>query len=323
MSLFGQLFGHRSEQGHERDGPALLPAIERAVTVVEPLLKQVGGYPGRYRKPVAAALEYAQHLASIVPGPVKVDRESYAKDAYVHALFPDIHAVTESICASVALHEYQHNHPARDEFYALMGMRRIEKKVVGMELSGEVVQHDVVQKAVYFTSHTIDNPAPTENQAREQVAISFFDSLTGKVKQRVEQRKHGKQSLMLEKDMLLSRLRTAKARDKPALEAQLARFMEGLQAIVGSLELSNYVEDFEAVLLRPEEYLRIDQTPIVLDSMGIRRATDDAEWGDAIMFHDLIGYDRRDWTVTMVHCSNLQSESFAEKLDRAYRRLAI
>jgi hypothetical protein len=319
MSMFGQILGHHSE--HE--DPALLPAIERAVTAVEPLLKQMSGYPGRYSKPVAATLDYAQHLAISVPGPVTIDRESYARDAFVHALFADVSAVSESICASMAVQDYQREFPASKELYALMGMRRIEKKVVGMELSGDVVQHDVAQKAVYFTGHTIDNPAPSEQQVREQVAMSFFDSLVGKVKQRVKQRKHDKESLMQEKDMLLSHLRNANAPDRPALESKLERVMDGLQTIVGMLELSSYAKDFEAVLLKPEEYLHMDQTAINLDSMGIRRAADDTGRAEGILFNDLIGYDRRDWTVTLVHCSNLQNESFAEKLDKAYRKLTI
>jgi hypothetical protein len=323
MGVFGNLFGHRGNKLSERDDPALLPAIERAVSAVEPLLKQVGGYPDNYRKPVAAALEYAHHLATSVPGPVTVSRESYASDAYIHALFPSVDLIRDALCASHAIQEYQRDFPASNELYALMGMRRNEKTVVGMELAGQTVQRDVVQQAVYFTSHTLDHPAPTEQQAREQVAMSFFDSLAGKVKQRVEQRKHDKQALMLGKDMLVARLRTAKQNERPALEAQLDRLMEGLQAIAGSLELGNYAEDFAAVLLRPEEYLRLVQTPIVLDSMGIRRTADDTARGAAILFNDLIGYDRRDWTVTMVHCSDLQNESFAEKLDKAYRRLAI
>lgn len=323
MGVFGNLFGFGSEPCGERDGPALLAAIERAVTAVEPLLRQISGYPDSYRKPVAAALEYAHRLAASVPGPVTVDRESYAKDAFVHALFADVDAVAEATCSSLALQDYQREFPASDELYALMGMRRNEKTVVGMELAGDVVQRDVVQQAVYFTSHTLANPAPTEPQARELVAMSFFDSLTGKVKQRVEQRKQEKQAQLLEKDMLMARLRNVHDRDRPALEAQLAGMISRLQSSSSALELSNYAADFEAVLLHPEEYLHLEQTAINLDGMGIRRNGDEASQGELILFNDLIGYDRRDWTVTIVRCSNLQNESFAEKLDKAYRRLAI
>jgi hypothetical protein len=41
------------------------------------------------------------------------------------------------------------------------------------------------------------------------------------------------------------------------------------------------------------------------------------------VFNELIGFDRRDWTVTMVHCSNIQSETFAARLETAYRMLSI
>ena len=319
MELFGHLFGH----DEQNDIPDLLPAIDRAVSRVEPLLKQIGSYPHSYRKPVAFALEYARNLAASLPGPVIVSRESYARDAFVHALFPAMDTVSETLCSSIAVQDYRHNFPAINELYALMGMRRNEKTVVGMDLSGQTIQRDVVQKAVYFTSHTLENPATSEQQARDQVAWSFFDSLASKVKKRVKLRKRDKQSQMQEMDMLMARLRTADALAKPALEEELAKMLSHMQSTINSLELNNYMEDFEAVLLDPEKYLRLVQTPIILDSMGIRRAGDEASPGETIIFNDLIGFDRRNWTVTMVHCINIQRESYATRLERAYRKLAL
>ena len=319
MGWFGQLFGH----GEERAAPELLPAIERAVCAVDPLLKQSGGYPENYRKPVMAAWDYSRSLAASVPGPVVINLESYAKDTLVHALFPSADFITDAFGSSVALRDYHRKFPAAGELYAMMGMRRFEKTTVGMELSGEVIQRDVVQKVVYFTSHTIENPAPNEEQARDQAALSFFDSLVGKVKKRIGARRQDWQTLLHEKDSLVARLRTADAEARPALQEALARVMATIQTSAGSLELHSYLEDFEAVLLSPEQHLRLNQTPIVLDSMGIRREGNDTNRGEAVIFNELIGFDRRDWTVTMVHCSNLQSESFAARLDKAYRKLAL
>lgn len=319
MGLFEQLFDH----GREKAALELLPVIERAVSAVEPLLKQAGGYPGNYRKPVMTALEYARSLSSSVPGPVAIDRESFAKDAFVHALFPSADCVADAFGASVALQEYHRKFPAANDLYALMGMRRFEKNTLGMELSGDVIQHDVVQKIVYFTSHTIENPAPSEEQARDQAALSFFDSLTGKVRKQIAARKHDRQSLLQERDRLTARLRVADAGARPALQEELSGVMAAIHTSTGSLDLRSYLEDFEAVLLNPEQYLRLNQTPIILDSMGIKREGSDANLGKAVIFNELVGFDRRDWTVTMVYCSNIQSESFAAKLEKAYRRLAI
>ena len=213
MIIFRRLFNH----GGKKIPSGLLLAIERAVYSVEPLLKQLSGYPENFRKPVANALEYVHSLAASVPGPVMVDRESYAKDAFVHVIFPSIDTIPEAICSSLALQDYLRDFPATDELYALMGMRRFEKSMVGMELSGQTIQRDVVQKVVYFTSHTLENPAPSEQQARDLVASSFFDSLVSNVKKRVERRKQSKQSQLLEKDLLMARLRTANAHERIAL----------------------------------------------------------------------------------------------------------
>lgn len=319
MGLFEQLFSH----GHDKDMPALLPAIERAVSIVEPMLRQSKGYPALYHKPVACALEYARSLASALPGPVEINRESYAREAFVHALFPSVDYITDAFASSVAVQDYYREFPDTRELCALMGMRRFEKNIMGMELSGEVMHRDVIQKVVYFTSHTIENPAPTEKLAREKVALSFFDSLAGKVKKRVEARKQDWQLQLQEKDSLASRLRAADAHTRPALEKEFSNKVAQMQSIASLMDWSHYIEDFEEVLLNPEQYLRLNRIPMVLDSMGIKQEGIEASQQDAILFNELIDFDRRDWTVTMVYGDKPNSELLAANLDKAYRKLAI
>lgn len=317
MDVFGHLFG----QGSGEDNLALDAAIDRAVSAVEPLLKNMSGYPDSYRKPIVTALEYAHNLAADLPGPVTVDRESYAKDPFVHSLFPSADLIHDGLCASPSLRDYQLKFPASDELYALMGMRRSEKTVAGTEMSGQTEQHGGSQKAVYFSSHTIEDPAPTEQMARDLAAMSFFDSLVSKVRIRIGLRKQELLSRIQEKDLLTDLLRAANPRTRPALELELSRTMKAMQAASDSLELRNFIGDFEAVMLHPEEHLRMVETPIVTDSMGTKRDAGDTRRGEAIVFSDLIGYDRRDWTVTLVRCNNLRSVSFAKKPDNLYRKL--
>lgn len=305
------------------DAPGLEAALARAVSVVEPLLAQTKGYPERYLSPVRTALNYATQLAASVPGPVTVDREAYAKDALVHALFPDVDAISAAFTSSLGLQNYLRGAAPGSEFYALMGMRRIEKKIIGMEPAGMIVQRDVLQQAVYFGDHTIESPSPSEALAREQIALRFFDALAGKVRERIEQRRQARQALADEIDMLLAHLRAAFDSDRPDMEQRLEKLTDNLQYVTESLDLERYAEDFEAVLLQPQQHLRLQQIEINLDSMGIRRTGDEADRGKAIVFSELIGYDRRDWAVIVVKCVNLQQESFAERLDDAYRRLTL
>lgn len=309
--MFEHFFSHNS--------PELLSAIERAVNKVEPLLRQDGGYPGAYRQPVLNALSYARKLALSVPGPVAVDLDAYATNAYVHAIFPSTESFSEAIRTSLAMQDYLREHASNNEIYALMGMRRCEKNIMGMELSGEVIQQDATQQIVYFIHHTMENPAPTEEQTRDQVAWRFFDSLVDKVTKRVAIRKQELQAKRQEIESLMDNMRVADAQTRPALEEALSRMLSSSPAT--TMTLSHYAEDFAAVLLDPEPYLRLTPRSINLDSMGIKRDSDDT--GKTLTFDELTGFDHRDWTVNIVHCRDIQSESFAARLETAYRMLCI
>jgi hypothetical protein len=153
--------------------------------------------------------------------------------------------------------------------------------------------------------------------------MRFFDSLVGKVKMRIDQRKRNKEALLTERNSLLPLLSAANTPAHAKAELRMTALMTELQAAVESLELKNYLADFEAVLLHPEEYLHMNQTSLILDSMGIKRTANDGEHGRALVFSELIGYDRRDWTMTIVRCVNLEYESFAKRLDKAYRSLTL
>ena len=317
MGTLQQLFSF----GH-KDPPELQQAIERAVNAVEPQLKGTLKYPGAFRKPVKAALEYARDMALSVPGPINADLDAYAHNAYVHAVFPSMEVVSDAIRTSRAMQEYLQANPATREIYALMGMRRREKTMMGMELSGEVIHRDVPQQVVYFSSHTVENPAPSEEQARQQVSWAFFDSLVKKVVKQVESRKQELQAQQQEMELLMAKLHNADPHDRPAMQARLSKMLSEMQAARKSLDLHKYPEDFEAVLLHPEKHLWLNQLSLVLDSMGIERENTE-NGAKTIVFNELVGFDRRDWTVAIVHCHDIPGESFASRLEDAYRKLSI
>jgi hypothetical protein len=204
-----------------------------------------------------------------------------------------------------------------------MGMRRREKTLTGMKLSGQVLQKEVPQKTVYFTDHTIVDPAPTEAEARDRVALGLFNNLVGKVAMRVASRKQEIQAQLQELDILKAHLHTASAESRLALEIELSKMLASIQTATHILDLHSYLDDFKAVLLNPEQHLYLEQSPIILDSMGVKLDSAGADQGETIIFSDLIGFDRRNWTVTMVHCHNLQRQTFAERLEIAYRSLTI
>jgi hypothetical protein len=307
----------------KKDTPELLAAIDFAVGRVEPLLRQAGGYPGDFRKPVIYALQYAQELAAKLPGPVCVNPEAYALDAYVHAIFPSLESFPEALSLSRAMQDYLRQETAGAEVFALLGMRRIEKNSLGMALSGQYIQQDVAQQVVYFGSHTLENPAPSEALARKNIAWSFFESLLGQVAKRVSQRKQKLQSQRHERESLVARLRTADQDSRPALEDKLAALMDEMADTTRLLDLRNYSDDFEGVLCNPEHSLRLTSSAVKLDAMGVKLPLDAKKPEQALVFDELIGFDRRDWTVTLVRFHAVHSDKFTERLDASYRMLSF
>lgn len=319
VGLLSKLFG----SGRATDSPELARAVDRAVSLVEPRLKLEGGYPGRYREAVGHALGYCRDLAARVPGPISVDRESFVHDPLVHALFPSIDEVRAAMCISQAMRDYRKAHPAASEVYALMGMRRNERRLFGVEMEGEALRRDVPQQVIYFSDHTLADPAPTEAQARDLLAWDLFDSLLGHVARRVEGRKQEKAALEAVKDEILARLHAAPAAGRPALEAELAEVLQQAQRLNAALELGQYGKDFAAVLRQPQRHLYLEPALFRLDAMGIRREADMATGSD-VAFCDLVGRDRRRWTVVMVHCGNVLAEAtLSDRLLSAHRRLGV
>jgi hypothetical protein len=308
---------------HQGDAPDLLRAIAWAVDRIEPVLKQVGGYPERYRKPVAHALAYARALADEVPGPIPITTEAYASNPLVHALFAvqdDLHA---AMSASRAMQLFQRDYPAANEVYALLCMRRRTKKMFGMEMQGDILRRDVRQEAVFFTDYTIAEPGLTEAEARERIARGFFESLIVHVANRIEERKLERSALEQKRDELLARMRSAPPDQHAVHEAELRQVLGQLGEIVASLELSHYGNDFDAVLFQPDKHLYLERAEFNLDSMGIVRSPED-DGSAEIDFCDLIGRDRRRWTVIMMYCDHVKDgASIADRLESAERWLGL
>lgn len=319
MGLLDSLFG-KSGAG---ESPLLADAVEWAVDRVDPRLRNLGGYPERYRQSVAHALAYAQALADGVPGPIPITTEAYASNPLVHALFAvqdDLHA---AITASRAMESFLRDHPTVGEVYALLCMRRQTKNVFGMEMQGEILRRDVPQEVVFFTDYTIAEPGLTEAEARQRIARGFFESLVVHVINRIDARKEERGRLEQARDEILARMRAAPPDRRAELEAGLRNVLSRLGAIVASLELSQYGRDFDAVLTQPEKHLYLERTEINLDSMGIVRSQNAADSAE-IDFCDLIGRDRRRWTVIMMYCDHVRHGASVEgRFESAERWLGL
>lgn len=319
--LIARLFGNPKPQGTDAE---LEAALARAVEQVEPRLKQAGDFPQRYRRCVAHSLEYVRQLAQAVPGPVEIAPELYAQDPFVHVLFSGPEQIQQALCMSHAMHEYARRPGGPGaEVYALMGIRRREKTAFGMELQGELLRRDVAQRVVIFTDHTLSDPAPTEAEARRLLIWNLFDSLLMRVSERIKARRQDRQALEQERDYLCAELRLAPPDRRSALQERLQKVLAELAVASATLDLRRLAQDFDEVLLNPEQHLRLERVTLNVDGMGVLRPNG-APAAHTLEFTDLYGRDRRRWTVVMVHC-HPRPELLAmdERLNQASRWLQI
>jgi hypothetical protein len=319
MDVFASLSGPDGD-GDDKE-TELLAAIDRAVAAVDPLLKQTSLYPDSFRTSVSNGLAYVNSLAACLPGPVNIDAESCAGDPVLSSLFPHVGLVQQGLRESTAFLGYHRKFPSSNEVFALMGMRRDRRSFARSDSPAEGMADDGRQGPISFNSHTIEGPAPTEDMSRRLAAKSFFDCLVSKVRLRVWQRRRDLQSHTQEMELLRDLLASADRSKRPLLQQELDRVTQSVEALRNSLEAAPYLDDFEAVLLHPAEYLRM--VPASFRANGQVNAREGAQSSseEEAMFGQLIGFDRRDWTVTMVHCSGLRELPYHAAPNRAIRRL--
>ena len=77
----------------------------------------------------------------------------------MNAFFATAHDVPACLGRSVELRRFFDNDPA-PEAYALLGMKKEERSVLGMELQGDAVQREVAQTQVSFSGHRIIAASP-------------------------------------------------------------------------------------------------------------------------------------------------------------------
>lgn len=302
--------------------PELDAAVERVVQAIEPKLKFAGGYPQRYRNAVANALAYAQDLARQVPGPVAVSREAYTRDPFVRAIFATPDEFQSALCNSRAMHDYLKGGSCGigSPLYAVLGMRRREKGVIGMEVVGDQVRHDVAQTAVNFSSHTLSNIAQSEADSRELLTWSFIDSLLGQIGEHIEQLRQAKLDTERRCNEIAARLHTADAPQREQLQKEQEASQAELRAATDKLDLNRYPGYIDAVLLQPQAHLRLERVTLCIDDMGIKC---EAERGREIVCFDLIGRDRRRWCVALLHCQSPGLVPMSERLEQASRWMNI
>ncbi|MFA7269672.1 MAG: hypothetical protein WC073_10045 [Sterolibacterium sp.] len=305
-------------------------ALEHAVAVVDPLLKTVSAYQRRMAPALRHALAYCDGLVAAVPGPIEVNAHAFAADPLVHALFATSGDIAMTLGKSRAVKEYLAE-PAgalADDFYALLGMRLHEKKVMGMALRGDIVCTDMPQKLLYFSDHTLRELTPDLDETRRRLRTAAFDSLATSFAAQLADMRKERQELHDRWEMqraLSSRRQQAAASTTDSRVAQRREELEeSLRLAAAALSPERVLDALVAWLAAPELHLHLDPTTVSVDRMGVilDTASPDAQ-ASTLSFPELIGRDRRNWIVLIARISREEALRGVAQQQEASRYLII
>jgi hypothetical protein len=304
-------------------------AIERVVDQVNPRLRAVGGYRKRLFPVVEATLAYARDLAARTPGPLLVDRHTWAQDPRVNALFGDVEGMRR-VLTGPEVRRFVKAHALGEDCYAVLGSVPDVRTQLGMELAGEAVQRDVRQTTLSFSDHQILLPGKTEAEVREGLAALAVETLAGIAAGDVLLREAQITELSDRLRIVRIKARALEARSRGAafdpeggtgqrreaeamhvraaeLEQELARARAGLEG------LSDYLDRLVERLARPEGQLSLTEVRLRLDRMNIVRAGGTDADSNEIAFHRV---QRGDQPARIIHLIHFPRSELLEDKER-------
>ena len=249
------------KQAEQREEAIILAAIDQVVEAADPRIKLVRHYQRKLRQAVTHALQYIDALIAQVPGPIEVNSKTWLTDPYVNAFFATADEVQTVFSRSPELRRY-FEQPALAEYYVGLAITREERKVLGMQLSGDVIQRDVPQLTVSFVEHRLGVLAATEAETRAGLKRLALNFLITQMLERVLSLRTQQENLQKEKQILQLKTRILQS-EQQGLES-LSPESEDIESQLASLQqkMTENKEDLQEVNVQIDE---LYDTPHILD----------------------------------------------------------
>ena len=132
------------------------------VKIAAPRAVLVHGYRERLAPSVATAILHVRDLVAQLPPVRDATPQGWASDPSVHAFFVAPDDIPRTFGRFDELRAYFDEQPANEFAFGLLGMRMTERRVLGMELQGDIVRSDVPQTTISFSDYTLRILGSTE-----------------------------------------------------------------------------------------------------------------------------------------------------------------
>jgi hypothetical protein len=301
---------------------ATMGHIEHAVTTVDSLIKQAGGYERKLAPAIGHAIDYCTGIAARIPGPFEISRAAFATDPMVHALFGSADDIETMLSRSQCVRDHMTEMTVTSgQCCALLGMRHREKAGFGVEMTGDIVRMDVPQKTLYFTDHTLAEPGPDVTATRAHLRDLLFDGLLKGVAAQIANLHAEQNNLYQEQSTAHACLRSGN--DPGTYMSRLEALEEQLRISAETLQPERLLDTLVATLTNPEAHLRLDPVSISVDRCGVITGVGAAGEGDTLHFAELSGRDQRRWVVIIARIERDEARRALERFETAQRYIVI
>lgn len=288
--LRSRLSNIRTKKALERQRASIVnEAVDHLVDGIDPKIRFVSGYKKKLWREVDKALIYIDWLVDTIPGPVEFNRNAFATNPLVNAVFATVGDLQRTFSQSDALRAFFDDamNVNVETCYALMCMEKKEHAGFGMELVGDVVKRDVPRITVNFSTHSILSPATTEKEVRRSLKRCIFDALisntfesviahhlreggTDEYRKLLDRRYKANQAWGQElTDLILSIRADAVGSDAVPADVESAKEENHTQNYHIDTP-ADHLERILEILSHPEDMVRLNHISINLTRMGIK-----------------------------------------------------
>jgi len=286
LQLLNSLFRGKHEAG---DYPESLvkEAVERAVDGTDPWIRGVSGYRKKLRPAVVRAIDHVVTLVDGLPSPLSMDPADFHRDPRLSVFFVAKEDVAKLLEGDRSLAEFRRGEGGGTTGgVALLAMEKQEKTTFGAALIGDIVQRDVPQTTVGFTSHRLFEPAEKEEEARRRLKRRAFDHLLSLALGQITRVKAERKDLERCRALFQAKLELlrrggwdfsvegpAERLDKTAVEEDLERNeIKLLELGREDRVLEDYLDLVAEVLGSPEKHLWAAKEILTMDRMGFKQS---------------------------------------------------
>lgn len=266
------------QQPHEA-----LQILESVIDDTDDKIRLVSGYKKKLARSIDHSLHYTRQLLAQIPPPIDISSHNFACNPYVNAIFINKQELHSLFRHSSEIQEYLQNnlHNNPPYCYALLCMKKTEKSILGMRMSGDMLVKDVRQTAVDFSDHQLHSPGNSEPELREKLYKCLFAGLTTNALGRISRLRFESDQLGIEYRRQQSILHQFQAKakeepDNPVHLSQIARIQQQLKNLQQDLMSTHLItpekalQEVKTVFDLPEDFVRLQCSTLCINKMKIK-----------------------------------------------------